>query len=434
MKDKEISPEKFKAIFTKYVAFGQINDVEELKTRITGKIISQFEEEFCKQIHFLDSTGGTGGEGDKKIVEMQGSEILFRGMDSESGLTEDVIKQQFLIPHVGMYKIYGVSEQNGSYIIRNRRELILDSGRRISYATATMSNFAAAAKYAKGHAEGWIYDIRPKKGKIGVLTNKKYQEIDFSSIDPEEIYAVYKVSQINNNESTAIEKITETTSTITEIILNPHYKKRKSGDSNLFEGELFKKDSVIKTAETNNRLSGISYSIASAKDDSNKDLTSFLNTNEKQQEIYNQLAASGNNTNPNSGITTQFDPPEWLTGNDYKESFDNTKQSPQGLKLWDQYKEDNSSQDDWFFAGSRNFYEENKFKVFIPVEAEDLLKAAEILIKNGYFQYDKLPLCEQKLPLYRSVINETDTDKRLAIILYAQGKKVTKVIRSGKKD
>ena len=216
---------KIEAIFTKYVAFGKISDATQLRKRTVGKIFYQFQKKFAEEIHDLDKI---------KTVEMKGNEILFRGINSGSGLTEELIRQQFEDVHIGESTLDGVAQQFGSYRIMKSRSTnpeIDELGNRASFAVASSANFAVAAKYArkenKEGESGWIFDIRPKKGRVGVNLHKlsqTYSEIDFEALDPEEIYAVYKISTgsiVTKNE------ITTAKNNIEEVILNPHYKKRR---------------------------------------------------------------------------------------------------------------------------------------------------------------------------------------------------------------
>lgn len=202
MNEKNKAPKKFEAIFTKYAAFGKISDATQLRKRVLGKILSQFQKNFAKQIHDLDGI---------QTVEMEGNEVLFRGIDAGSQLTEDLIKQQFEDIHIGISTPDGISQHISSYRIQEDR--ILGPGglmNRAGYAAATTFNFAVAAKYA-GDA-GWIYDIRPKKGKVATnlqVMSPDYQEIDFEVIDPEEIYAVYKVSQESRGEGKKLIRLQE---------------------------------------------------------------------------------------------------------------------------------------------------------------------------------------------------------------------------------
>ncbi len=253
MGETKPSERKFEAIFTKYAAFGKISDATQLRKRVVGKVLSQFQKKFAEQIHHLDGI---------QTVEMDGREILFRGIDEKSGLTEDLIKQQFEDIHVGMSTSDGVSQQLSSYKIQKKR--VLGPGgleNRASYATATTFNFAVAAKYAGN--EGWIYDVRPKKGKVATnlqVLSPKYQEIDFEAIDPEEIYAVYKVSQTSSDSSNST---INRAHKIEKVILNPHYKKREGDSLNLLvEGQ------EIVTEESQSTCGGVGFSVTSGGNNS----------------------------------------------------------------------------------------------------------------------------------------------------------------------
>ena len=287
---------------------------------------------------------------------------------------------------------------------------------RASYAAATTFNFAVAAKYAGNN--GWIYDIRPKKGKVA--TNMQalaplYQEIDFEAIDPEEIYAVYKVSQtlLSPGNSPAI------TNTIEEVILNPHYKKRESDSLDLLvEGQ------KIVTQEIKSNCNGGSFSVKS--DDPEEPFKKF---NEKQLKLHEDKYSLGNHLREAASALMQ-NKERAIPLPKYSRSFASVDDGNAAVKeknnaLFDIYKKGPGGKDEdiiynqhWFWRDSTT--PGNQFKVFISVEPEDLSKAAEILIKNGHFNYQQLPKCSQKIPAYSK---DDNADRRLAIILYAEGDK-----------
>ncbi len=412
------SERKLEAIFTKYAAFGKISDATQLRKRVVGKVLSQFQKKFAEQIHYLDGI---------QTVEMDGSEILFRGIDEKSGLTEDLIKQQFEDIHVGMSTSDGVSQQLSSYKIQQKRVVGPGGlGNRASYATATTFNFAVAAKYAGN--EGWIYDVRPKKGKVATNLQKlspTYQEIDFEAIDPEEIYAVYKVSQTSSySGNSTINRAHK----IEKVILNPHYKKREGDSLNLLVEE-----QEIVTEEFQSTCDGGGFSVTSDDDDD-----PFKKFNERQIAAHESKYLSGSHLREATSILMQNKEVKPLVvGLDYNRSFSDidagsevvekdaavTDQSDAALQeksddLWVNYKK-GSNMNVWFWGNLGNSGDENNFKVFISVEPDDLNKATEILIKNGYFNYQQLPKCCQKVPSY----SEENIKVRLAIILYAQGDK-----------
>ena len=276
MGERKPTDKKFEAIFTKYAAFGKISDATQLRKRVVGKILSQFQKKFAEQIRHLDGI---------QTVEMDGSEILFRGLDQRSGLTEELIREEFEDIHVGMSTSDGVSQQLSSYKIQQKRVFGPEGlSRRASYAAATTFNFAVAAKYAGN--EGWIYDIRPKKGKLATNMQKlapKYQEIDFEAIDPEEIYAVYKISQTSGDTADT----TTRANTIEKVILNPHYKKR--GDDPL---GLLTEGQKIATEETESNCGGNSFSVKSGVNVAgNVDV--FKEFNEKQLELHKSKYSLG---------------------------------------------------------------------------------------------------------------------------------------------
>ena len=417
MGERKPTDKKFKAIFTKYAAFGKISDATQLRKRVVGKILSQFQKKFAEQIRHLDGI---------QTVEMDGSEILFRGLDQRSGLTEELITEEFEDIHVGMSTSDGVSQQLSSYKIQQRR--VPGPGglkNRASYAAATTFNFAVAAKYAGN--EGWIYDIRPKKGKLATNMQKlasEYQEIDFEAIDPEEIYAVYKISQTSDDDG-------DTTNTIEKVILNPHYKKRRVDPLGLLtEGQ------KIVTEETKPNWGMSSFSVKSGVNVAGN-VDAFKEFNEKQLGLHKEKYSMGSHLREATSALMQNREPALPLPN-YSRSFASVddrnaavKDSSAALQekndaLFAIYKQGLGDQDNdithdryWFWEKK---YEENqnKFKVFISVEPEDLNKAAEILIKNGHFNYQQLPKCSQKIPAYSK---DDNADRRLAIILYAEGDK-----------
>ena len=402
MGDKKPTDKKFEAIFTKYAAFGKISDATQLRKRVVGKILSQFQKKFAEQIHHLDGI---------QTVEMDGSEILFRGLDQRSGLTEELITEEFEDIHVGMSTSDGVSQQLSSYRIQQER--VFGPGglaNRASYAAATTFNFAVAAKYA-GNA-GWIYDIRPKKGKLATNMQalaSNYQEIDFEAIDPEEIYAVYKVSQTSDDASNT----TTRANTIEKVILNPHYKKR--GDDPL---GLLKEGQKIVTQEIKSNCGRGGFSVKS--DDPEEPFKKF---NEEQLKLHENKYSLGNHLREAASALMQNKEraiPLLASVDD-----GNAAVKEKNNALFDIYKKGPGGEDGdisydqhWFW---RNLGNGNQFKVFIPVEPDDLSKAAEILIKNGHFNYQQLPECSQKIPAY----SKEGNTGRLAIILYAKGEKTT---------
>ena len=427
------SEKKFEAIFTKYAAFGKISDSTQLRKRVVGKVLSQFQKKFAEQIHHLDGI---------QTVEMDGSEILFRGIDQRSDLTEELIRRQFEEVYVGMSTSDGVSQQLSSYKIQ--RERVPGPGglqKRASYAAATTFNFAVAAKYAGDR--GWIYDVRPKKGKVATnlqVLSPKYQEIDFEAIDPEEIYAVYKVSQ------TSIDSSNTTTSRknnkIEKVILNPHYKKRKDDSLNLLvEGQ------KIVTEESQSMCGGEVFSVTSGVNNSNG-VDVFKSFNEQQIKFHRNKYSMGSHLREANSTLMQNkmqnkQPSLLVVGSNYNRSFSgidaasevvekdvavtdqsDTASQEKSNALWFHYKEGYNSESGshsrgWFWGNPDNSGDGNNFKVFISVEPDDLNMATEILIKKGYFNYQQLPECSQKIPPY----SEGSVGRRLAIILYAQGKK-----------
>jgi len=429
MGETKPSERKLEAIFTKYAAFGKISDATQLRKRVVGKVLSQFQKKFAEQIHYLDGI---------QTVEMDGSEILFRGIDEKSGLTEDLIKQQFEDIHVGMSTSDGVLQQLSSYKIQQKRVPGPGGlGNRASYATATTFNFAVAAKYAGN--EGWIYDVRSKKGKVATNLQKlspTYQEIDFEAIDPEEIYAVYKVLQTSIASSNPISR----TNKIEKVILNPHYKKRESDSLNLLvEGQ------EIVTKEKASNCGGGDFSVTSGGNNSDG-VDVFKSFNEQQIEFHGSKYSMGSHLRKaTSTLMQNKEVKPLVVGLDYNRSFSDidagsevvekdaavTDQSDAASQeksdaLWVNYKKGSNSKNDlhsrgWFWGNVSNSGGENNFKVFISVEPDDLNKATEILIKNGYFNYQQLPKCLQKVPPYSEEIRK----RRLAIILYAQGEKTT---------
>ena len=115
----------------------------------------------------------------------------------------------------------------------------------------------------------------------------------------------------------------------------------------------------------------------------------------------------------------------------YKKEFEVESQLS-GEKLWDAYKSNRNVKEDgrealslegWFWVNSKDRIDD--FKTFISVEHEDATKALEILIKNGYFNYKDLPLCQQKVPTFQQINGKG----RKAIILYAQGEKTEESTR-----
>ena len=360
---------------------------------------------------------------------MDGSEILFRGLDQRSGLTEELITEEFENIHVGMSTSDGVSQQLSSYKIQQEERVFAPGGlsRRASYAAATTFNFAVAAKYAGN--EGWIYDIRPKKGKLATNMQKlspDYQEIDFEAIDPEEIYAVYKISRTSGDAGDT----TTRANTIEKVILNPHYKKR--GDDPL---GLLTEGQKIATEETKSNFVGNSFSVKSGVNVAgNVDV--FKEFNEKQLELHKSKYSLGSHLREATSALMQNRKPVFPLTN-YSKSF--AAADPVSLAVKDSsaalqeknnalfaiYNQGLGDQDNdithdknWFW---KKTYEKNKFKVFISVEPDDLSKAAEILIKNGHFNYQQLPECSQKIPAY----SKEGNTGRLAIILYAKGEKTT---------
>ncbi len=420
MGDKKPSEEKLEAIFTKYAAFGKISDATQLRKRIVGKVLSQFQKKFAEQINHLDQI---------QTVEMDGSEILFRGIDQKSDLTEELIRQQFEDIHVGMSTSDGISQQLSSYKIQQVR--VLGPGglnSRASYATATTFNFAVAAKYVGD--EGWIFDVRPKKGKLAInLQNisTTYQEIDFEAIDPEEIYAVYKVSR---NFGELFNRIYR----IEKVILNPHYKKRESDSLNLLvEGQEIEIEQPLRGSDSV-KSSNIVVDGCDV----------FKQFNEEQLKIHGERYAEGSHLKEDSSTSMQnkeVEPSLWKENHNYNRSFSgidarseiinkdvvtNSSTTTSEEALWKDYKEGRNNEgqgaihgNGWFWKYPQDYKRGNGFKVFITVEPEDLNKATEILIKNGYFNYDKLPKCLQKIPPY----SEESIKRRLAIILYAEGEK-----------
>ncbi len=420
---KQMGDKKFEAIFTKYAAFGKISDATQLRKRVVGKILSQFQKKFAEQIHHLDGI---------QTVEMDGSEILFRGIDQRSDLTEELIRQQFEDIHVGMSTSDGVSQQLSSYKIQQKR--VEGPGgleSRASYAAATTFNFAVATKYAGKN--GWIYDIRPKKGKAATNLQTlapSYQEIDFEAIDPEEIYAVYKVSQtpLLSGNATAI------TNTIEEVILNPHYKKRKSDHLNLLvEGR-----KIVTTEVKPSCAQGVSNFSVTSSDDSEEIFKKF---NEEQLKLHETKYGGGYSLKHHLRKATSDlmqNKERTIPLSNYSRSFASADAGSAILKdssvavlpgendaLFANYKNGRADEekhiiDDFFWFWKKSTTPGNQFKAFISVEPEDLSKAAEILIKNGHFNYQQLPRCWQKIPAYSK---DDNADRRLAIILYAEGKK-----------
>ncbi len=422
MGEEKPTDKKFEAIFTKYAAFGKISDATQLRKRVVGKILSQFQKKFAEQINHLDGI---------QTVEMDGSEILFRGLDQGSGLTEELIREEFEDIHVGMSTSDGVSQQLSSYKIQQER--VFGPGglaNRASYAAATTFNFAVAAKYAGN--EGWIYDIRPKKGKLATNMQalaSNYQEIDFEAIDPEEIYAVYKVSQTSDAASNTKTRA----NTIEKVILNPHYKKR--GDDHL---GLLTEGQKIVTEETESACGGSRFSVKSGGNVAGN-VDAFKEFNKKQLGLHEEKYSMGSHLRKATSALMQNREPAFPLPplSNYNKSFANVDAASLAVKdssaalqekndaLFAIYEQGNGDSDEniihnpnWF---SRWLGEEslNGFKVFISVESDDLSKAAEILIKNGHFNYQQLPNCSQKIPAY----SKEGNTGRLSIILYAEGEK-----------
>ena len=214
LKDK-ISAQKIENIFSKFVSLGKIENIEDLKFRIYEKKVTQFQEKFSNEVLLLDEV---------KAVKMAGDEVVFRGISLPSQISlqeqEAIINKSFLSANIPQAKSATKNERQdlGSLqILKNRIPSPVGEGNRISYAVATSLNPKTAIEYAtKSDKYGWIYEIRPQQHKNAVLIKGVYNEVDFSEIKPEEIYAAYLIEQCEDKE----------TSKVTKKILNPQFKKR----------------------------------------------------------------------------------------------------------------------------------------------------------------------------------------------------------------
>ncbi len=231
--NNKLSPEKIEAIFTKFVTLGKIKNLEDLKLRIYGKKEGQFQEIFSEEILLLDQIN-------KPSIKLSGNETLFRGiwLPPEKSLEEqkEIIRQSFLSANIPQAKSAIREERQGLgsfQIFDNRPTNPVGEGTRASYAIATSTNPLTALDYAvdKGNTEyGWVYEIRPQKGKSAVLVGGIYNEVDFSEIKPEEIYAVYCVKltkEMKLTDSSGVEEVKYKSLEIVEEIPNPHFKKRE---------------------------------------------------------------------------------------------------------------------------------------------------------------------------------------------------------------
>lgn len=221
-----LSENKIEKIFTKFVALGKVENLEELQLLVKEKKIAEFQNKFSNEIMALDGLANT---------KISGDEILFRGIIFNQGIDieeqKSLIKNDFLNSHFSISNGGNKTQKLGSYQILKERISNPEQGigSRISYAVSTSFDPKIAAKYATVSGpnyfgtyntdSGWVYEIRPKKGKNVVRVFNEYKELDFPYIDSEDIYAAYRLDLGHRRGEL----------TVIDVLLNPNYKKR-SGD------------------------------------------------------------------------------------------------------------------------------------------------------------------------------------------------------------
>lgn len=398
-------PKKIRAIFTKFVAFGVIENIDHLKARIDGKIKAQFQKKIAEEIQLLEGI---------KTVEMQGDEILFRGMDSASELAKEDIIRQFSESHISVSKVSNVTQQLGSYqIMRRRRDVYAgQDNKRAGYAVATTFAPAVAVRYAVGGDKyesppGWVYDIRPKPGKKGVNMEKlsPYSEIDFEKIDPEDIFAVYQMKRESDGKVRVIDSI-----------INPNYKKR----GNEKEAETFRVGDRFVAA--NYWSTDIINALGEKSDFGYERSLKIRNFNIAQRTRFNARYGSDKVTHIEGYSKESLEQRRAEIAKDKAKEIARRKARKENKKLFDSYLKSHKNSADYFFRNTGSGADSD-FKIFISVEADDLEKAAEILIKKGYFTCND-GLSKESKEFFQgsgSKIAIKRDGGRLAIILYASG-------------
>ncbi len=227
---------KITSTFEKFITFGKISNVEEFKKRVTGNILAQFQKFLSAKIQVLESI---------KVRKTIGNEILFRGINSNSGLNKDNIAEQLSSSHIGASSVQEVLQYYGSYHVAENRGQPYNSQdpRRSGYATSASFSIAVASQYALSNPEkrwGFLFEIRPKKGRSLVNLVKLssfYLEVVFDQISTEDIFAIYRIEKdsASSGESTIVK--------VVDVIENSNYKKRRGEDldrrPSLKKGDIF---------------------------------------------------------------------------------------------------------------------------------------------------------------------------------------------------
>lgn len=212
MKDEEI-----KTVLTKFPILRKMDSPESVKKIAEDEVLGVVHEHFAQEVEFLNNI---------QRVTMAGDETMFRGISGGAWTPTDIENNWNKIHRaIGVDKSSGLAEHQ----IKTAWTPIKHpqfGGLIGSRATAASLDLGAAVNYCtqKGQAvEGWVVEVRPKKGQEGVslaryeARGNPYSEIDLPQVSTKEIYAIHKVSrpQLGSNQYV-----------IAETYLNPNYKHR----------------------------------------------------------------------------------------------------------------------------------------------------------------------------------------------------------------